>query len=745
MIFKKRHKTAVVYLSTYPPRECGIATFTEDLVNAMDDFLSPKVDSKIITMLSDASEKAGSSEKIFLTLDQENKESYRQVAVAINNNNDIAIVSIQHEFGIFGGQYGDYLLTFLEAVEVPVVITFHTVLPSPDDAMKRTVMSIADEVSSIVVMTDSSKKILIDEYHIPEDKISIIPHGIHSVAYSLPDGSKKKVGFEGKKIISTFGLLSRGKGIEFVIDALPEAVKRFPDLIYFILGATHPVVARREGEVYRKILQEKVASLGLENNVIFFNKYFPLPELLDYLKATDIYISSSQNPNQAVSGTLSYALGTGRPVISTGFKQANEYITPDVGHLVKFGTSDGFTAAIIDLLSHPEHMIELGKNAYFKTRHSTWQNVAIEYSKIFSSLSPAFSVLSEEKMLPPFILDHLYRLTDDFGILQFATLSQPDVAFGYTIDDNARALMVAVESLPRITEKDGLLGIIPIYLGFIEKCQIENGTFINYIGGNREIDTTLHDKDNLEDANGRTMYALAVTATSTDVSKEVRSRAIRLLERIVAAETRYKSPRANAFKIKCFSLLLKKEMTHMAGVDLTNELKVLSDILISLYDRTHSKDWLWFEDYLTYSNAVLPEALFAAYEIVPSRKYVEVAEATLNFLIGKSFINGIYVPIGQKGWYRKGGPRNLFDQQPEDVTAMVLALDIAGRITEDQKYRELRKKAFEWFLGENILKQVVYDRTTGGCFDGVRDSGMNLNQGAESTLSYLIARLRLDI
>lgn len=733
MFFFRKPKTKVVYLSTFPPRECGIATFTEDLVNAMDDFLSPSVGSKIVAMEPDEKGKTAHRypSKVFLTILQNDKEAYIKAAQKINRDKEASLVSIQHEFGIFGGEYGAYLLDFLKAVEIPVVITFHTVLPRPDELMKETVVKISEEASSVVVMTESSKKILIDEYGILEEKVSIVPHGIHAVEYSLPSDAKKSLGFGEHLIVTTFGLLSRGKGIEYVIEALPDVVKKFPSLIYLVLGATHPVVVRQEGEIYRQSLEARVKALGLEKNILFYNKYFPLHELLEFLKATDIYIAPPQNPNQAVSGTLSYALGTGRPVISTAFKQAQEYITPDVGTLVGFGSSESFTHALNDMLRDQTRLLALGKNAYFKTRHSTWQNVAIEYSKIFSALSPAFAAVSDEKMIPPRKLDHLFTLTDDFGIIQFANLNEPDISSGYTLDDNARALMVAIEAAPKL---------VPIYLDFIEKCQTEEGIFVNYVHGDRTLDLDMNKKTNLEDANGRAMFALATVIASGNASREHRLKAARLLDASIRAKKRYQSPRANAFKIKCFAELIKRKH-RIEGVDLKEEMIALADNLVSLYDRTHSKEWQWFEDALTYSNAVLPEALLSAYEVVPSRKYVEVAEITLNFLIIKSFIHGIYVPIGQEGWYRKGGPRNLFDQQPEDATAMILALDKAFEMTKKKNYEVLKLKTFGWFLGENILKQVVYDRTTGGCFDGVRNSGVNLNQGAESTLSYLIARM----
>lgn len=290
MIFKRRPKTAVAYLSTFPPRECGIATFTEDLVNAMDTFLSPNVFSKIIALNTDEEKIDYPDGKVVISINQNNIEEYKGAARMINDDPEISVVSIQHEFGIFGGEDGEYVITFLETVEVPVVITFHTVLPGPNDHIKNTVIRIAEEVSSIIVMTSNSKKILTDDYQIPEEKISIIPHGIHAFPYTTPDEAKRRLGFEGKTVVTTFGFLNKGKGIDYVIDSMPDIVKKFPDVLYLVLGATHPVVLRKEGDGYRKSLEEKVKEFGLENNVKFYNKYFPLAELLDFLKATDIYI-----------------------------------------------------------------------------------------------------------------------------------------------------------------------------------------------------------------------------------------------------------------------------------------------------------------------------------------------------------------------------------------------------------------------------------------------------------------------
>ncbi|MBU1912675.1 MAG: glycosyltransferase, partial [Candidatus Omnitrophica bacterium] len=691
--------------------------------------------------------------KVIFQMDQHSEQEYIKTAKDINAMKEIKLVNIQHEFGIFAGEYGSYIISFLEALSKPSVVTFHTILPSPEAKLKAVVRSIAEKASGLVVMTNLSKEILIREYEIAEEKISMIPHGIHSMPYTSSAKPKSVLGLPKKVIFLTFGLLSRGKGIEYVIDALPKVVKDYPDILYIVLGVTHPNVIKEEGENYRKFLIQKVHDLGLSSQVNFYNEYVSAEKLLHFLRAADGYISTSLDPNQAVSGTLSYALGSGRPVISTSFAQAREFVTSEAGILVNFRDAGSYAEAMIRLLKDPSLREQLGKNAYFRTRNMTWENVAIEYSKLFSKYSSDIAKVSERKKIPRINLNYLFNLTDDFGVIQFARLSLPDISSGYTLDDNARALVVAclcygelggaLKAVNIDKQKSELLKRIDVYLCFIEFVLGEDHVFCNYVRPDRSIDVELNKKDNLDDANGRALWALAVVTAADYLPKRVRNKAFSLFKRRMEVYEMSESPRATAFCAKGICMLLKKNQ-EIEGKNLKELLVAHCDRLVSLYRGVSSEEWQWFENYLTYSNAVLPEALILGHEHTGNSEYLDIGIKTLNFLIGKTFVNGIYMPIGQDGWHHKVGKRHYFDQQPEDVSAMVFALATAHLITGKDSYKKLMYEAFNWFLGDNSLKQVVYDRISGGCYDGLGERNINLNQGAESITSYLLARFAIE-
>lgn len=742
----------IVYVSSFPPRTCGIATFTEDLTRAMDDLLEPVITSRIAALNTDTESRFHYSRNVSYQIDSSSEAEYIRCAEQINARPDVKAVNLQHEFGLFGGRYGSFILSFLDALKKPVVVTFHTVLPSPNNEVRSTICTIAQKASGLVTMTGLAKGLLAREYGIPEEKISVIPHGIHSVPYGTSAKAKAALGLSKKTVLLTFGFLNRGKGLEYVIEALPKVVQANPNFIYIILGVTHPNVLKEEGESYRNFLIQKVRELKLSSHVNFYNKYASLEELLQFLKAADIYISTSLNPNHTVSGTFSYALGSGRPVISTRFAQAKELLTPECGFLVDFKSPDAYAEGLIKLLKEPLLMEQLGKNAYFRTRNMTWENVALEYSKLFSKCSPELAEVGKYKKIPRLNLNHLFRLTDDFGMIQFAKLSSPDTASGYTVDDNARALVLMTlcyEKFDKIfktvtpdKKKTDLLKYIEIYLRFIEFVLGEHGAFYNYVRSGRSINFELNKNENLEDANGRTLWALAVATAADSLPEVLRKKVLVILERRIERYQMMESPRAIAFCVKGFCLLLKKTAS-LGGRNLKDMIFSHCDRLVSLYCAVSSEEWRWFENYLTYSNAVFPEALLLAHEVTGNRNYLETGLKTLDFLIQQTFVQDQYTPVGQDGWHRKTGIRRHYDQQPEDASAMAYALRTAHLITDEDRYKKLMYVVFNWFLGDNSLKQVVYDRTTGGCYDGVGEGHINLNQGAESTVSYILARLAL--
>jgi len=732
-----QNKSWIVCLATFPPRQCGIATFTADLTNAIDQMFGPSVKSKIIAMNLTEVSHFPYPNKVIFQISQPCEEDYVNAANKLNHLKEVKLVNIQHEFGIFGGEYGSHLLLLLKKLQKPVVTTFHTVLPALDEKMRYIVQAIMKYSKGIIVMTHASKEILKKDYGLDSDRIQVIPHGIHHVPYRTSEHTKSALGFSGKLILSTFGLLNPSKGIEYVIEALPPVVKKFPNARFLIAGVTHPVVLEQEGETYRNFLTKKVHQLGLSNYVSFYNTYFNINKLLRFLEATDVYLSTSLNPNQAVSGTLSYALGSGRSVISTAFAQAKQDITSEVGILVDFKNPQAFTEAIIKLISNHELCLQMGKNAYFRTRHMTWENVAHSYMKYFSQFAPELTL--GQRKLPPIKLEHLAKLTDNFGIIQFAKLTEPDLSSGYTLDDNARALIVVASHYKKFMTSSSLK-LASIYLDFIYRVAKPNGYFDNYVNSNRIIDKQRNIQENSEDPSARALYALALVSTTKQIPKSIRYQAHSLFEQSFQKNIAFSSPRAIAFYIKALNCLLSKwkEPKTLAV------LRSCCEQLMTLYEKSHSPDWEWFEPYLTYSNALLPEALLLGYKITGERKYLEVSEKTLNFLIKHTFKDNMYIPIGQSGWFSKEGTRQYFDQQPEDTTATVKALNTMFQVTNKKHYKELTYKIFNWFLGNNVLGQVVYDRTTGGCYDGIGKKFINLNQGAESTISYLSARLSFD-
>ncbi|HPN55129.1 MAG TPA: glycosyltransferase, partial [Candidatus Moranbacteria bacterium] len=659
---KKPSKNWVVYLSTFPPRECGIATFTKDLVDAFNELFFPEEEAKVVAMNVNELEKLHYPKLVIGQIFQNRKNEYVEAAQKINAMPAVKLVCIQHEFGIFGGECGEYLLEFLREIKKPVVIAMHTVLPSSNSSFekyKKIVTAINDYVRCLVVMTKTSKKILTDDYGIPQDKIQIIPHGIHATPYKDSKKAKLALGLTGKKVVSTFGLLSEGKGIEYAIEAFSLVVKKFPDAVYLVVGATHPIILKREGEAYRNKLVELALKLGLDKNIIFFNAYFPTKKILQFLQATDIYLSTALDENQATSGTLSYALGAGRPVVSTAFAQAKEDVTEEVGRLVEIRNPTAMAQSINEIFDGGSMGIEMGKRAYFRTRKMTWQNVALSYAKKFIELVPELEL--NEKKLPEVKLEHLIKMTDDFGMFQFAKLTEPDRDSGYTLDDNARALIVTAKYYEKYKDRT-VLKLAGTYLKFIEYVFVEPG-FHNYVNRDKTFDIERNVKEGLDDAYARGIYALAFAAASKSLPPSIKIKAAKIFRKRFNLEKIVTAPRAAAFYIKA----LCKWLEYDKDAKYEEALKKYCQYLVELYEKNDKPDWQWFEDILAYSNGVLPEALLLAYKRLGDQKYFNIAKITLDFLILHSFKGDCCVPVGQGGWFERGGKKTLHDQQPEEV------------------------------------------------------------------------------
>ncbi len=720
---------SIVYLSTFPPRECGIATFTKDLVEAIQRKYNPALKARVLAINNDITDIYSYEKQVLRHITAGNIEDYIALARELNEHDDIKLIHIQHEFGLFGGDWGDYLIPFFQIIEKPVVVTFHTVLPNPDRRLLRIVKLILEHCKAVVVMNAFSKQILLEEYGAKEQDIVVIPHGIPYVASPNGHEERERLGLENHFVLSTFGLLSPGKGIEYALSALPRVVKRFPNLLYLIIGVTHPLVRKEAGETYRNFLLHEVERLNLQNNVRFYNKYLTTEEIIGFLRSTDVYLSPTLDRNQSVSGTLSYALGCGTPVVCTDSLCARSLVTPDTGVLVEPRDSKAIAKALFQLCSDEKRVKEMGKTAFAETRHMTWPNVAFKHFNLYQKIAP----IHDEQKLPPLTLSHLKKLTDDFGVIQFAKHTDPDLRYGYALDDNARALIVAAMAVKHDPQA---LELLNRYLRFARFALRPNGSFANLVNARRRI---VHQQLS-EDAQGRALWALGYLMSQESLPSNVRKEADRLFRKAIPAVGRIASPRATAFSMIGLYLYTKTKRNARA----TKLFENLARRQISQYGETAKKDWLWFEDNLTYSNSKLSESLFYAYLATKKKSYLAAAEKSLNFLIDITFEKGYFSPIGQNGWYSRSGKRAHFDQQPEDTSSMVQTLLVAYQTTGKARYRKLALETFQWFLGKNHLNQMVYDESTGGCYDGLGEQTLNLNQGAESTISYLLARLALE-
>ncbi len=726
---------SILYVSSFPPRECGIATFSSDLTNAMDKEFNPEIKSRIMAINDNNTSYYNYPRKVGFQLYEGKMEDYINRAHEINRAKEIKLINVQHEYGLFGGDWGDYILPFLELLKKPVVVTFHTVLQEPEERLKKITQEIANKARGIVVMTKTMANFLEEIYEIKKNKIFVIPHGIQNIAYPSKSKTKKALGLENKLVLSSFGMINRDKGYEYAIAALPEIIKKNPNVVYLILGATHPNIRKQEGERYRNKLKKLVEKLALQEYVKFYDKYLTLQEKIDYLKATDIYISPTLNPMQTSSGTVSDALSCACPVVATPNFYNKDVLDDGRGRFTRFRNPQDISKAVNELFSDRKLRKEMQKNAYFYSRHMTWQNVAISYFKVFNQFAKI--IPKNPGKLPPISFNHIRAMTDNFGIIQFAQHTKPDIHSGYCLDDNARILLACAMHYKHKKRKD-ILELIEKYLNFVKFTQKDNGKFWNFVSYKQ----TFIDDMESEDTFGRTIWVLGYLISQKHIPPQIRSEAKKIFTKAKEWITELRSYRAISFAIIGLSLMENNEPSRQIKSKIIN----LADKLAAGYKRqqAHSDDisWHWFEDCLTYSNFKLPEALFRAYSAVGNEEYLAIARATTDFLLKISYEdNDFFSPIGQDGWYFRGGKRAFFDQQPEDTSSAVEALAAAFEITGEKRYKEESKKAFMWFLGKNHLGQMVYDEATGGCFDGLGKFSLNFNQGAESTISYFLARL----
>lgn len=729
------NKSKIVFLSTFPPTQCGIATYTQDTIKGITDVFGKSITCEICELV----DKPKPNPTQAYTLNTRNKEEYTKVAHEINKDKSVKLVHIQHEFGLFGGNYGDYLLDFLNEVKKPLTYTFHSVIPNPNDELKTFVKLLLSYSNSVFVMTNQSKEILMRDYDIKDEVITCVPHGTHIVIYETPQQAKEKFDIQDRKVLSTFGLLGEGKNIETGLQALPKIVENTPNALYLIIGKTHPNLIKDGVDAYRDKLEGIVKELKLENNVRFINDYLDTDELLDYLKATDIYLFTSKDPNQAVSGTFSYAMSCACPIVASKIPHTLEVLTPDSGILVDIGNVDQFSDAAIKLLSDDNLREEMGINAFRKTRASSWENAAITHMNTYKELFE--SPLEVKYTYPSIQLKHIKKLTTELGIIQFSKISIPDLDSGYTLDDNARALIALCMHYKLTQDKDDLAYIL-IYLDFIVRCQQPKGNFINYVDQENREHVEQNAEVNLEDSNARAIWALGTVVSHADILPEaITKKATKCLLNSLKWAENIQSPRSIGFATKGLYLY----HTAVPNLYVAAIINKLNAKLLSNYEIHASADWRWFENYLTYGNGILPESMLYAYLTTNKPIYKKVALDSLDFLMSKMFIDKNFKVISNNGWlHRDSSQANEYGEQPIDVAYTIQTLNSFYNAFGTPEYKNKMKIAFNWFLGKNHLSQIMYNPVSGGGYDGLEKENVNLNQGAESTVCFLTARLLME-
>jgi glycosyltransferase involved in cell wall biosynthesis len=725
----------ILCITSYPPRVCGIATYSQDLIKALNNKFSNSLSMRVCALESEDANYSYPGEVKYI-LNTSLAAEYEKLASTINKDKRIKIILIQHEFGFYKKQEQAFL-QFLFELSKPVVIVFHTVLPHPDETLRSKIRSIAIACSSIIVMTQNSADILTNDYDLPRQKISVIAHGTHLVLHISEQLLKIKYGLKGRKVLTTFGLLSSGKSIETTLEALPAIIRQNPEVVFLIIGKTHPEVIKTEGEKYRERLEKVVKHYKLQDHVLFINQYLALPVLLEYLQLTDIYLFTTNDPNQAVSGTFAYAMSCACPIISTPIPHAKEVLTEDTGIIFDFCNSPQLADGVIRLLNDEPLRSNISSNTLQKIVATAWENTAVAHAMLFEKMT--CNQIAVRYNLPAINLNHLLQMTTNTGIIQFSKINQPDIESGYTLDDNARALVAACMHY-KLTDDEKDLEFIHMYFRFIKHCQQPDGDFLNYVDKNNKF-TAQNKAVNLDDANGRAVWALGyVVSLMGLLPYEIVTEAIKIIEKSLHRITLVHSTRAMAFAVKGIYYYYSA-IKSPKSLDL---IKTLANRLVQMYRHESGSTWEWFEGYLTYANSILPEAMLYAWLTTGETIYNEIARSSFNFLLSQTFNeNGIEV-ISNKNWLLKGQKAGHFGEQPIDVAYTIMTLSNFYDVFTDEDYRLKMETAFNWFLGNNRLHQIIYNPSTGGCYDGLEETHVNLNQGAESTVSYLMARLTLE-
>jgi len=726
---------AVALIGSYVPRECGVATFTWDLHRALAGE-SPSTRTGAVAV-NDVVEGYPYPPEVEFEIAQNTLADYRAAAEYLNTNG-FEVACLQHEFGLYGGTAGEHVIKLVRELRMPVVATLHTIQHEPPPAYRRVLCDLADACDRLVAMTYKGAGLLREVYGVADEKVAVIPHGVPDTPFLDSSFYKDQIGVAGRKVLLTFGLLSPGKGIETVIRALPEIARRQADVVYIVLGATHPHLKRAQGEAYRLDLQRLSRSLGVDDRVVFHNRFVELYELCEYLGAADVYVTPYLNAAQITSGTLAYAMAAGKAIVSTPYWHAEETLGDGRGVLVPFGDSPALAVAISELLEDDARREQIRRRAYEYARSHVWKEVARHYLALFDGTrgrarrSGGFSartLRSEAVILPELKFAHLRRLTDDVGVLQHATYSIPNRGHGYCIDDNARALLVSHMVRAHVNEHGPLIELSQKTLSFIQHAfNPQTGFFRNFLGYDRHW---LEERGS-HDAHARTLWALGLTVRSAEDADE-RALAAELFWAGLPGLAEVDSLRAAAHAILGLQAVLQREARDEA-VALRDR---LVEQLAARYRAVAEPEWYWLEDRLTYSNAAIPHALIAVGRAGGAAELLETGLRSLTWLAEVELEQDRFVPIGNDGWYVRGQARARFDQQPLEAATMVAACVEAYRATGEPGWLRRAEACFRWFLGDNDIGRPVYIDATGACCDGIHAQGLNRNRGAESTLAWL--------
>ncbi len=741
----------IAVIGNYLPRHCGIATFTTDLCEAISaEYGTARL---MALPVNDREQGYDYPARVRWSLTQDDVASYQEAADFLNFHS-IDMVCLQHEYGIFGGPAGSHILHLLRGLKMPVVTTLHTVLREPDADQLWVMEEIAELSDRLIVMSQLSSQFLQEIFKVPGCKIDMVPHGVPDLPFLDPNFYKDRFGVEGKAVLLTFGLLSPNKGIENVIRALPRILSKHENVVYLVAGATHPHILRREGDKYRAGLQALAKEVGAESQVIFHDRFVSPEEMAEFIGAADIYITPYRHEAQVVSGTLAYALGAGKAIISTPYWHAIELLDDRRGALVPFQDPDAIAQKTIELLTTPALRHAMRKRAYLFARDMVWKKAAQGYMESFARVrsdrmeTPRVQFLARatEKdlyHLPELKLDHVNALTDDIGMLQHAIFTVPNRAEGYTTDDNARALIFSMQleqpgGEPGVSRKTDNPDWAFRYLAFLEHAfNPKNKRFRNFLG----YDHRWTEEQGSEDSHGRALWGLG-TVLGQSANHGLRGAAGRLFEYSLPAVVEFHSPRAWAYAVLGIQEYLH---SYPGDRDAQRVRFALAQRLLAMYESIHRPDWKWFEDVVAYGNARLPQALLLVGSASGNERMLSAGLDSLDWLMEtqRCPTNGHFVPVGSQGFYRQGSQQARFDQQPVEAAGAVSACLQAYRVTGEQRWSRAVWSAFNWFLGDNDLQLSLYDSETGGCRDGLHPDRANQNQGAESTLSFLMALLEM--